>query len=52
MLNEHLYGEHYTEYNIKMGGVWGIVVLTIGDVKIATLVGHCPDHFVKDCLSI
>ena len=45
-------GERFTKYNIEMEVREGILALTIGDVKIVTLVGQCPNDFVQDCLSI
>ena len=35
-----------------MGGRGVILTLTIGDVKIVTLVGQCPNNFVQDCSSL
>ena len=40
-------GERFTKYNIEMEVREGILALTIGDVKIVTLVGQCPNNFVK-----
>ena len=49
---EWISGQRFTKYNIEMGdgGRGGILTLTIGDVKIVTLVGQCP-KFVQDCRS-
>ena len=46
---EWISGQRFTKYNIEMGGRGVILTLTIGDVKIVTLVGQCPNNFVQDC---
>ena len=50
MLSEYL-GNVSPNTTLKWGdGGGGILTLTLGDVKIVTLVGQCPNDFVQDWL--
>ena len=51
MLSEYL-GNVSPNTTLKWGDGGEILTLTVGDVKIVTLVGQCPNNFVQDCLSI